>query len=125
MEREEQGPLNLEKPLCSTHKNHIYGRGEAYTVILHDGLSLPRQPLSLSVHPLCLPLSSRKKKKKASVAAAGFFRAGCMTTAPHLRARTHAYAGPGLTRLDTPGLACPGRAGICLHLHHNNSVFNK
>lgn len=44
---------NLEKPQCSSHKNHVYGRGGAYSVILHDGLGLPRRsPSTLSPHSL-------------------------------------------------------------------------
>lgn len=37
------GAAAFRKALCFSHKNQLYGRGEAYTVILHDGLSLPLQ----------------------------------------------------------------------------------
>lgn len=58
------GPC-LQKSLCLSHKNHIYGRGEAYTVILHDRLSLPLQhsPLSFSPHFFSFSLSSPFRQK--------------------------------------------------------------
>lgn len=46
----------FRKALCFSHKNHIYGRGEAYTVILHDGLSLPLRHSPSLFSPLCASL---------------------------------------------------------------------
>lgn len=42
--------LSKKKP-CVFSINHIYGRGEAYTVIPHDGLSLPLQCSPISFLP--------------------------------------------------------------------------
>lgn len=68
---------NLEKPQCSSHKNHVYGRGGAYSVILHDGLSLPRrspsapppQPLPSTPASPSSSLLQKKKDKKSCLSA--------------------------------------------------------
>lgn len=101
------GAAAFRKALCFSHKNHIYGRGEAYTVILHDGLSLPLQ-CSPSLFPsLSFFLSSFLTK--TSVAAV-MCSSVCVCAWPHnAPAHTH-VCWLGLTRFDMARQ--PSAAGI-------------